>query len=509
MRYVTGGGCLGYSFSVGSEGYCEVIKGHSFKLKKPLQYDVEFPFPLLAGVKPKDFPEPCLEALKAEQALPPSDPPPELVDSPVFPREEVLPQPIADGADGREMDAGEVGEGPEPMTIDRVDGGQEGEDSEEEEGDMWLNDLILQTQADVWSTCCLRESGCVFPVSEGNCGILLEDFGDQKIRVDIPERSFDELTEAALDLKQVRSTQLGKISKEILPKLEEIYKDREKQGEDTPLTAEGEARYRRVLGQLAWAALSRADLCFSVSYLARFQSKPSGAAEACLRWLLTRLHRVQTMPSPEGSPSVGPRSVVGFCDAFWNVASVSGGVLMFQGCCIKVFSRKQECPALSSAEAELCAMTENSKELVPLGMLLESILDGIPLTILGTPQCTTGTYQLVLRNDATAAISISSMEGLLRRVRHIELRAKYIQMLVKKKRLLLEHIPRLQNPSDGLTKSFKTRDMLINFERKVGLVPGLNTNSLSWIRTFLRRLQLLAEEGEMSSLLEGSVAPEF
>ena len=142
------------------------------------------------------------------------------------------------------------------------------------------------------------------------------------------------------------------------PKLEEIYKDREEQGEDTPLTAEGEARYRRVLGQLAWAALSRADLCFSVSYLARFQSKPSGAAEACLRallrWLLTRLHRVQIMPSPEGSPSVGPRSVVGFCDASWNVASVPGGVLMFEGCCIKVFSRKQECPALSSAEAELC-----------------------------------------------------------------------------------------------------------------------------------------------------------
>ena len=35
-------------------------------------------------------------------------------------------------------------------------------------------------------------------------------------------------------------------------------------------------------------------------------------------------------------------------------------------------------------------MTKNSKELVSLRMLLESILDGIPLTILGTPQCTTG-----------------------------------------------------------------------------------------------------------------------
>ena len=629
MRYVTGGGCLGYPFSVDAEGYREVIKGHSFKLKEPLQYDVESLFPLLAGVRPQDFPEPRLEAPQAEQALPPPDFPPEL-DPPVFPRDEVSPQPIADGADGMDVDAGEVGEGPEPMTIDRVDEGSEGEGSEEEEGDVWWNNLILQTQADVWNTFCLRESGCVFPVGEGNGDFFKEDFGGQKVRVDIPESSFDELAGAALDFEQVKQgmktevqqlerlkvgrclverdgralakekqvtvltsrwvlTQktseivrcrlvvrdfatggtsalnagiyaptssldglrfcdlvllpanltikgcrviawLGKamnglrrapqwwflelqrvvysmggqdtfentlfrlrtpngmllvlvyvddllvaaesqqegesflqqlqkiwrikltgrspaLEKGVLqflgriiyrerdgestlnlgvseaymtgvidswheelklnetpPKLEEIYKDREKQGEDTPLTAEGEARYHRVLGQLAWAALSRADLCFSVSYLARFQSKPSGAAEACLRallrWLLTRLHRVQTMPSPEGSPSVGPRSVVGFCDAFWNVASVSGGVLMFVGCCIKVFSRNQtRRPRSASARWKGCC---------------------------------------------------------------------------------------------------------------VGLVLGLDTNGLSWIRTFQRKLQLLAEEGEMSSLLlEGSVAPEF
>ena len=170
---------------------------------------------------------------------------------------------------------------------------------------------------------------------------------------------------------------------------------------------------------------------------------------------------------------------------------------MFQGCCIKVFSRKQECPALSSAEAELCAMTENSKELVSLAMLLESIIDGIPLTILGTPKCTTGTYQLVLRNDATAAISISSMEGLLRRVRHIELRARYIQMLVKRRRLILEHIPGLENPSDGLTKSFKFKEMLINLEREVGLVEGLDTNKLVWLKQkWSNSFQLQSEEGE-------------
>jgi hypothetical protein len=40
--------------------------GHFFKLKEPLQYDVESLFPLLAGVKPQDFPEPRLEAPQAE-----------------------------------------------------------------------------------------------------------------------------------------------------------------------------------------------------------------------------------------------------------------------------------------------------------------------------------------------------------------------------------------------------------------------------------------------------------
>ena len=99
---------------------------------------------------------------------------------------------------------------------------------------------------------------------------------------------------------------------------------------------------------------------------------------------------------------------------------------MFEGC-FKVFSRKQECPALSSAEAELCAMTENSKELVSLGQhdnvrrpgeshrgAGQKKKKGVGVVRhvagiyfgwdsadhFGTPQCTTGTYQLVLRNDA-------------------------------------------------------------------------------------------------------------
>ena len=102
-----------------------------------------------------------------------------------------------------DVDAGEAGGGPELMTIDRVDEGSEGEGSEEEEADAW-NNLILQTQADVWNMFCLKESGCVFPVGEGNGDFFVEEFGSQKARVDIPESSFDGLTGAALDFEQVK-----------------------------------------------------------------------------------------------------------------------------------------------------------------------------------------------------------------------------------------------------------------------------------------------------------------
>ena len=136
------------------------------------------------------------------QALPRPDFPPELREPPELPREEVSPQPIADGAEGMDVDAGEVGEGPEPMTIDRVDVGQEGEGSDEEEGDTWSNNLILQTQADVWNFLFERIWLC-FPVGE-EIVISLWIFGGQKVRVDIPESSFDELTGAALDFEQVK-----------------------------------------------------------------------------------------------------------------------------------------------------------------------------------------------------------------------------------------------------------------------------------------------------------------
>ena len=130
----------------------------------------------------------------------------------------------------------------------------------------------------------------------------------------------------------------------LMPKLEDVHKEFVKKFGEEPLTEKGIQRYRRVLGQLAWAALSRADLSFPISFLSRFQAKPNPAAEHCMRvfmkWLSGNLHFVQRMPAPQCPHTGESKEIVSFCDASWGLDSVSGAIFVYRGCCIKFFSRK-------------------------------------------------------------------------------------------------------------------------------------------------------------------------
>ena len=67
-----------------------------------------------------------------------------------------------------------------------------------------------------------------------------------------------------------------------LPTLEKITK----RGKSTPLSPEAHDRYRRVLGKLAWASLTRPDLAFVTGYLGRSQAAPTEASEQAMRTVL-------------------------------------------------------------------------------------------------------------------------------------------------------------------------------------------------------------------------------
>ena len=117
----------------------------------------------------------------------------------------------------------------------------------------------------------------------------------------------------------------------LMPRLEDVHKESVKKYGEEPLTEKGEQRYRRVLGQLAWAALSRADVSFPRSFVSRFQAKPNPAAEHFMRVFQYARNSVPACRRAKG--------VVSFRDAAsWGVDSVSGAILIYKGCCIKFFS---------------------------------------------------------------------------------------------------------------------------------------------------------------------------
>ena len=227
-------------------------------------------------------------------------------------------------------------------------------------------------------------------------------------------------------------------------------------------------RYRRTLGRLAWAALSRPDLQFVCGFLARHQAAPDEAAETCmrdvLRWVKGLPHKVQVFPSKREilEDDADPTSVSCFTDASWSLNSVSGGVITWENCSLKSFSRKQTTTALSSAEAELAALTEVAREGLYIALLVETIREGMP------KDRETGYYVLRGYSDSESAVCISKMQTLLRKVRHIELRAAFLQELVQRGRFTIEHIPGAINPADALTKS-PTNESLVSLYDACGL----------------------------------------
>ena len=230
---------------------------------------------------------------------------------------------------------------------------------------------------------------------------------------------------------------------------------------DEPLSP---SAHRRVLGRL-----SRPDLQFITGFLGRYQAAPHGAAEAAmrdvLRWVASLPHLVQKFPGERSilCNDMDDESLTCFVDASWSLNTTSGGVLTWNNCCLKTFSRKQSTIALSSAEAELAALTEVAKEGLYVSLLVQTLLAGIP------EDTETGRYLLRAYSDSESALSIAQMNTLLRKVRHIELRAAFLQQLVAKERLTLEHIPGKINPADALTKS-PTPENLGSLYEACGLV---------------------------------------
>ena len=237
------------------------------------------------------------------------------------------------------------------------------------------------------------------------------------------------------------------------------------------LTSEAASKYRSAIGKISWGGQTRLDLTYFISVLSRGQSTPLVVHENCLRSFLRYLMSVDHLKQVMCAEECCGR-VEAYVDSNWapernnDRKSLSGCVILVDGYPVKGFTRQQTSVALSSAEAELIALTEGAKEAVGLVSLVQHVY-GSARTCQDPP---------AIYSDSPAAINIGSMHGLLRRVRHVDLRVCWVQSAIQDRLISLSWVPGTQNPADLFTKALTRPE--VHLER-LGIVEHLPRQSMA------------------------------
>ena len=217
----------------------------------------------------------------------------------------------------------------------------------------------------------------------------------------------------------------------------------EKEGQDAgePLTSSESTRFRAVAARMNYLAMDRADLQYTAKDLSRKMAAPTRGdwerARKAARYVKYRPRAVQHFEfEQEGS------ELSGYADSDWagekpSMKSTSGGVLMWGTSMLKSWSSTQNTIALSSAEAELYAMSKCAQQCLSISSLAAD-------------------FDVILRpiiySDATAAIGIAYRSGLGGKTRHVRVQYLWIQGSLQRKDLELEKVGTADNPADVLTK---------------------------------------------------------
>ena len=253
------------------------------------------------------------------------------------------------------------------------------------------------------------------------------------------------------------------------PDLRSLY-DREEERLDVKLSLEAASRYRSTLGRLSWLAMTRVDLVYYVSMLARGQADPRERHERAMRAVLRYLKYVQSFQQVVRPMEEWELVLDCYVDASWgsekNVdrKSISGGCVMLGSFCLKAWSRLQQAVALSSAEFELYGLVEGAKEVLALRRAVARVF-GWEEPLVPRMFC-----------DSEAALAISKADG-LRKVRHIDIRACFIQDQLRQKQLFAYGVRGEWHMADIFTKTLDAKTTLKHMSslglRDVGMVACL------------------------------------
>ncbi|KAK2437932.1 putative mitochondrial protein [Trifolium repens] len=211
--------------------------------------------------------------------------------------------------------------------------------------------------------------------------------------------------------------------------------------------------YRSMIGSLLYLTASRPDITYAVGVCARYQADPKVSH-------LTQVKRI--LKYVNGTSDYGimyshceNSTLYGYCDADWagsadDRKSTSGGCFFLGTNLISWFSKKQNCVALSTAEAEYVAAGSSCSQLVWMKQMLK--------------EYDVEQDALTLYCDNMSAINISKNPVQHSKTKHIDIRHHYIRDLVESKIVVLEHVGTKEQIADIFTKALDA----VQFEKLRG-----------------------------------------
>lgn len=213
--------------------------------------------------------------------------------------------------------------------------------------------------------------------------------------------------------------------------------------------------YRETIGSLLYLAnKTRPDLAYAVNLASRRIEKPTNqdviAVKRILRFLKGTLDKGITFYNDS-------KEIVAYCDSDFagdidSRKSTTGYVILFCGGLIAWGSKKQPTIALSSTEAEYIAASECCRELLYINSMLKEMLEN--------------SLSTVLKIDNQSTISLIKNGIINKRLKHIDVRYRFVHEMYKIKSINIEYCPSDVQLADMLTKPLGR----VKFDELVGKI---------------------------------------
>jgi hypothetical protein len=278
-------------------------------------------------------------------------------------------------------------------------------------------------------------------------GKKLEDVGDACVMlgrtITRTSTGFSVTSDPSLLEKSVKDLNLESAKPAPTPLSADVLKDIE-----SPLLDKDQhRRYRTHVGRLLYLSHDRADLSFAAKHLSRSLHAPTEQSWKELKRTFRYLLGHKELPYHVDNEVI-PKTIDVYTDSDWASChktrkSTSGGTVLLSGTPITCWSRTQPTISLSSAEAELSACVTAVAE----GLYIQKILAHLGVS-----------SKLVLFCDSSAAINHLKRLG-VGRMKHLQIKSAYLQMLVKDRTVSLRKILGTENIADIFTKPLGSRTL--------------------------------------------------